>query len=119
MVFTEESITGIAIDMGDEWQWMSENEISVKFYGLEDYAERFWEREKNCPDGWIDCYAKIVVGRDIYVKNVEFILVPNNDTNDKCLNISIVNRDEGKMIAKELFETSNDGLFELLKEGVM
>lgn len=118
MTFTEESINGIAIDMSDEWQWMSENEISVKFYGLEDYAERFWQRQEKYPDGWIDCYAMIVVGREIYVKYVEFILVANDGTNDKCLHIDSFNEKEGHLLAKKLFDTSETGLYEMLKEGL-
>ena len=118
MTFTEERINGIAIDMDDEWQWMSENEISVKFYGLEDFAERFWERGMNYPDGWIDCYARIIVGREIYVKNIEYILVTNNDTQDRCLHIDMLSEKEGKLIARKLFDTSNDGLYQMLKEGL-
>ena len=118
MVFTEESINEIATDMDEIWHWLSDNEISVKFYGLENYAERFWEREKNYPDGWVDCYAKIIVGRNVYVSDVEFILVPNDGINDKCLSINITDRDEGRLLAKKLFDTSDDGLYQMLKEGL-
>ena len=62
MTFTEESIKGISIDMEDEWEYMENDTVlSAKFYGLEDYAERFWQREEYFPDGWIDIYAKVVI----------------------------------------------------------
>lgn len=118
MTFSEERINEISIDLSDEWQWISANEILVKFYGLEDYAERFWQRKENCPDGWIDCYAVIVVGREIYVRYVEFILVTNNDTPDKYLQIDSFNDKEERLIAKKLFETSNNGLHEMLTESL-
>ena len=120
MTFTEESINGIAIDMSDEWQWMSENEISVKFYGLEDYAERFWQRHEKYPDGWIDCYAFIVLNEynERYVREIEFLLRTNDGTEDRYLMIKLNYNQESRMIASMLCETSNGGLVDMLKEGL-
>lgn len=113
MTFSEESINNIAIDMADEWEYgNNDTEINCKFYGLEDYAERWFQRGDNYPDGWLDCYAIIVLNgnNERYVRQIEFVLVTNDDTQDRYLTISMCNDREGRMIASKLYETSHGGL---------
>lgn len=119
MTFTEESINGIAIDMEDDWKYdNNDTEIVCKFFGLEDFAERFFERGDKYPDGWIDCYAFIVLNEynERYVRKIEFLLRTNDGTEDRYLMVKLNYSQESRMIASMLFDTSDNGLYEMLKE---
>lgn len=119
MTFSEEKIKEISIDMDDEWQYMENDTVlSVKLYGLEEYAERFWQRKENYPDGWIDVYAQVVINEpnEPYVKQIEFVLITNNDTQDRYLTISFYEDMESRMIADKLFATSHGGLQQMVDD---
>lgn len=120
MTFDEERIKNIAVAMDDEWQYLDDDiGLSVMFYGLEDYPERFWQREERYPDGWVDCYAEILIdgSNKAYVRKIEFVLITNDsDNHEFCLSIIIADKKESRLLADKLFETSDGGLQQMIDD---
>lgn len=116
MTFLESDIKEISIDMHDEWQYDEDDDtVSVKFYGLEEYIERFFNMTREeYPDSWIDCYATIDRKKKI-VTQLEFDCVYNDlDLDERGIGIMLCPH-EGALFYNRLVETSNGGLVEFFK----
>ena len=116
MTFLEKDINTISIDMYDEWQYEEDdNTVSVKFYGLEEYIERFFNMTREeYPDSWIDCYATSDRKKKI-VTQLEFDCVYNDpDLDERGIGIMLCPY-EGALFYNRLVDTSNGGLVEFFK----
>lgn len=117
MTFLESDIKEISIDMNDEWQYEEDDDtVSVKFYGLEEYIERFFNmtREEHT-SSWIDCYAIIDREKKI-VTQLEFDCVYNEpDLDERGIGIMLCPY-EGTLFYNRLVDTSHGGLVEFFRE---
>lgn len=113
MTFLERDIKVISIDIHDEWQYDEDDDtVSVKFYGLEEYIERFFNMtRKEYTSSWIDCYAIIDKKKKI-VTQLEFVCVYNEpDLDERAIGIMLCPY-EGTLFYSRLVDTSNGGLVE-------
>lgn len=116
MTFLERDIKEISIDMHDEWQYDEDDDtVSVKFYGLEEYIERFFNMTReDYTSSWIDCYAIIDKKKKI-VTQLEFVCVYNEpDLDERGIGIRLCPC-EGALFYNRLVDTSNGGLVEFFK----
>ena len=127
MTFPEGYLKEIKIDRGDDWQPEEDGTFSVMFFGLEEIAKGMFSIlfgadyanfvDEQFPDSFIDCYAFIDAQNET-VKRVEFMFKDGADeTANKVINLSIY-EEEGKLIFKQLRDTSIQEEFDAYLEKI-
>lgn len=113
MTFTNEEISEMDVDINDDWQCPDEgsticNVMVLISDELEKRICKFfgYDYEKDMPDGWVDCYAKIDVVETTVKSMLFYVITNNDDIYDRELILEISNIPEQRAIYEQLAKES-------------